>query len=228
MGIWNAGGCLLGTDMAFDTWCFFNQRKFLDLGLRMPQMFRKANFLVDRTIEKLWLDVAEPAPNEKPDAPLARSWLAGMMHDHLRYVVCEAKYKKKTAEYVEIGWDSNQIGDGGLAYARFAFASASPGLRFSFTATVLTASLETLAAYELEITGGGKVARVTNLALTGRNVSGMVLIPPADSNRVSEVTFRLRAFGDGGSREHAAVLRIANIVTEVDNVPDWRISCTGA
>lgn len=227
MGIWNAGGCLLGTDMAFDTWCFFNQRKFLDLGLRMPQMFRKANFLVDRMIEKLWLDVAEPAPNEKLDAPLARSWLAGMMQDNLRYVVCDAKYKKKTAEYVEIGWDSNQVVDGGLAYAKFAFAPVSPGLRFSFTATVLTASLDGLAEYELEIVGGGKVVRVTNLAQTGRNVSGMALIPAADPNRVSEVTFWLRSLGGGGSREHAAVLRISNIVTEADKVQDWQISCMG-
>ena len=52
----------------------------------------------------------------------------GMMHDHLRYVVCEAKYKKRTAECVEIGWDLNQIGDGGLAYAQFAFAAACRGV----------------------------------------------------------------------------------------------------
>ena len=228
LGIWNAGGCLLGTDMAFDTWCFFNQRKFLDMGLRMPQMFRKANFLVDRTIEKLWLEVAEPAPNEKPEAPLSRSWLAGMMHDHLRYVVCEAKYRKRTGEYVEIGWDSNRVGTGDRAYAKFAFAPTSSGLRFSFTATVFTASLETLAEYELEVSGGGHVARVSNLLKTGRNVSGMVLIPPTEPSRVAEVTFRLLSCGGEISREPAAVLRIANIVTERDVVESWQICCPEA
>ena len=65
MGVWHSGGILLNTDIAFDTYCLFNQKKLLEIGLSMPKLYIQNNYLVYETIKHLWPEILFYLPNSK-------------------------------------------------------------------------------------------------------------------------------------------------------------------
>lgn len=65
MGLWHSGGILLNTDIAFDTYCLFNQRKLLEIGLSMPKLYIQNNYLVYETIKHLWPEILFYLPNSE-------------------------------------------------------------------------------------------------------------------------------------------------------------------
>lgn len=63
MGVWHSGGVLLGTDIAFDTYCLFNCRRLIEIGLALPKYLKENNFLANSVIKNNWPELFASIPN---------------------------------------------------------------------------------------------------------------------------------------------------------------------
>lgn len=63
MGVWHSGGILLGTDIAFDTYCLFNCRRLIDIGMSIPKYLKDNNYLPNSIIKENWAELFASIPN---------------------------------------------------------------------------------------------------------------------------------------------------------------------
>lgn len=63
LGVWQAGGILLESDMAFDTYNLFNCRKTLEIGLSIPGYYTNKNIVVYEGVNILWPELLFNLPN---------------------------------------------------------------------------------------------------------------------------------------------------------------------
>lgn len=112
MGIWHAGGILLASDAAIDTYCFFNQRKLLRLGLSTPELFRSTNFMVERTIGVLWPELMFRIPNTNENLLDSRSPLTKWFCRWVDSISVDSSladfYKTVSDRGVEVGFSKNE------------------------------------------------------------------------------------------------------------------------
>ena len=69
-GLWHGGSVLPESDLAFDTFCLFNSRRFLQRLLCIPKEYRRKNLFVHYIVEECWPELAFYPPNS--DTTLAR------------------------------------------------------------------------------------------------------------------------------------------------------------
>jgi len=65
LGLWQAGSVLLESDLAFDTYCFFNCRRLLEYGLSIPKYYRDKNTIAVECIQRFWPEIYFNLPNQK-------------------------------------------------------------------------------------------------------------------------------------------------------------------
>ena len=229
MGDWNAGGVILETDMAFDTWCLFNQRKCLDLMLRAPLMYRRNNYFVFRPVELMWPEALWNIPGQDAVLLSEYSWASAFSHEALTSISVDAAYSRKGSSYAELGFDRGGVKEGEQVSATLRLQHPLGGLRCSFCLSV-HGSFIAAKQYSVEVKCSNGLKKIFPAeCFLERSLPVEVYVP--SSEQYSKVLVGLIKNGSSCEPQFSdgdVLLRISEIMTSQMSVSDWAIRANAA
>ena len=217
MGVWHTGGILLRSDIAFDTYCLFNQRMLIDLGLRMPHIFRKSNYLVYAVVGKLWPELLFQLPNSEATLLDQYSPFSKQLCKSIKSVdiVSESEhpYSTVSATFVEVGFSANVIKAGEAVSARVVLKRGLAKRNVSFVLSAFGAvnfAATTSFKYQVAVDGMPVAeGRLSEIYMSNKVVN--CLMTNTQTEPVLEIKlFASRACLNGV--EAAAVMRVSNFI----------------
>lgn len=216
MGLWHTS-CLIRQDIAFDVYCVFNQRRLLDYGMRMPNLFRRSNYLVYKVIGKLWPELLFQLPNSETTLLDQYSPFSKQLCKSIKSIdaVSEGdnRYSTVSATFVEIGFSSNVIKAGESITAKIVLKRGWTKRNVSFVLSAFGAvNFVTAASFKYQAAVDGILVaegRFSEIYLSNKVVNCLV------TNIQTEPVLEIKLIAHKACMkgvESAAVMRISNFI----------------
>lgn len=213
MGVWHAGGILLASDLAFDTYCLFNQRKFLDMGMRMPERFRRSNYLVDEVIKRLWPEMSSLLPNSSETlldlkSPFSKLYCPA-------FIGAEATSQDTACtttlapDFAEVAFASGDIKEGSFVGVRLSFDKIPVGSGVTVVMSFLPLEAETAGAFSYRVLINGE-PRISESVASLDDGYAVLQVGPKEGESVSSVEVQVVATKDFSCLDAVPVMRLAN------------------
>lgn len=219
MGVWHAGGVLLASDLAFDTYCLFNQRKLVDMGMRMSERFRRSNYLVDEVIKRLWPEMSFSLPNSSETlldrkSPFSRGYCPafGGAEAIAQGAMCTSTL---APEFAEVAFASGDIKKGAFVGVRLSFNKVPVGFGVTAIMSFLSLEEEMAESFTYKVLVNGELSVSESLASLNDGYA-VLQVGLKGKSPVSSVEVQVVAMKDFACLDAVPVMRLASwrIVTK--------------
>ena len=213
MGVWHAGGVLLASDIAFDTYCLYNQRRLLDLGMSIPMRFRRSNFLVDRALRVFCPEMGMNVPNSDETllnrkSPFSKTYCPCFKTAEATAQGAEC-YSTLAPEFAEVAFASGDIKKGAFVGVRLSFDRVPVGSGVTVVLSFLPLAPEIASAFTYKVLVNGE-PRISESVASLDDGCVVLQVGLKEKVPVSSVEVQTVATKDFACLDAVPVMRLAN------------------